>query len=348
MFPPLKFITFVVLRNLSILVKITTMKKSILFLSIIFTIFTNAQERELKLAADIWPLFTNVEGEKSILTDLVKEALSRMETNATIEMKEFSDVLSMINSGEFDGSPALWISDKRKEKYFFSEPYLYNQLILVGKKGSDVSASSFDELGGKKIGVIKNYAYGDLSQYKEVTFVSDISNQMNLENLLSNKIDYMLVDALLIQYMLKHQFNDVTQHLAIAQKPLLVKSLHFALGKNVENAEEILNEFDQKIEDMMADESFNRILELNWVKADVDGDGKMELVLGSNKAGTEAPQNIYGLMMDNSYKEKNGPARYYVDGKLYEDWDNVPKSYKLDLVEDTTPSEQDTYIRLDF
>ena len=53
-------------------------------------------------------------------------------------------------------------------------------------------------------------------------------------------------------------------------------------------------------------------------------------------------------MMDNSYKEKNGPKRYYIDGKLYEDWDNIPKSYKLDLVEDKTPSEEDTYIRLDF
>jgi len=52
--------------------------------------------------------------------------------------------------------------------------------------------------------------------------------------------------------------------------------------------------------------------------------------------------------MNNTYKEKNGPQRYYVDGKLYEDWDNIPKSYKLDLVEDKTPSEEDAYIRLDF
>lgn len=324
------------------------MKKSLFFLLTIFTFLGNAQQKELKLAADIWPLFTNVEGEKSILTDLVKEALSRMDINSSIEMKEFSDVLSQINNGEFDGSPALWISEERQEKYLFSEPYLYNQLILVGRKGSNVSANSFKELQGKKIGVIKNYAYGDFSQYGNISFVPDVSNQKNLENLLSDKIDYMLVDALLIQYMLKHQLNDVTQHLAIAQKPLLIKSLHMALGKNVDNAQEILDEFDKKIEEMMADESFNRILELNWVKADVDGDGKMELVLGSNKAGTEAPQNIYGLMMDNTYKEKNGPQRYYVDGVLYEDWDNVPKSYKLDLVEDTTPSEQDTYIRLDF
>ena len=324
------------------------MTKSILYLLLFINLSLYSQKAELKLAADAWPPFTNVKGEKSILTDLVSEALGRMNIGSTISIIEFNDVLIEIESGKFDGSPALWISDERKEKYFFSKPYLYNQLILVGKKGSDVSQTSFSQLNGKRIGVVDNYAYGNFGDNKKITIVSDVNNQKNLENLLSDKIDYMLVDALLIQYMLKYQLNDVTKHLAIGLNPLLVKPLHFALSKNLENAEEILDQFNEEIEDMIADESFNRILELNWIQADVDGDGVTELVLGSNMAGTAAPQNIYGLMMDNTYKEENGPKRYYIDGKLYEDWDNIPKSYKLDLVEDKTPSEEDTFIRLDF
>lgn len=324
------------------------MKKKLLLACALITLSISAQESALKLAADAWPLFTNVEGEKSILTDLVQEALRRVDVESSVDIIEFSDVLQKIETGEYDGSPALWISDKRQEKYLFSEPYLNNQLILVGKKGSDVSATSFQELKGKKIGVVDNYAYGDFGKNNDLVIIPDVSNQKNLENLLSDKIDYMLVDALLIQYMLKYQLNDVTAHLAIGQKPLLIKSLHLALGKDVENAQEILSSFNQEIHEMIADESYNRILELNWIEADVDGDGQMEMVLGSDNAGKTAPQNIYGLMMDNSYKEKNGPKRYYVDGKLYEDWDNVPKSYKLDLVEDTTPSLEDAQIRLNF
>ncbi|UCE94819.1 MAG: transporter substrate-binding domain-containing protein [Flavobacteriaceae bacterium] len=315
---------------------------------LLLTFVSYGQKQELKLGADVWPLFTNVEHEKSILTDLVREALSRSEISSTFEINEFTEVLKDIENGKLDGSPGLWISEARKEKYLFSKPYLYNQLILVGRRGSDVTAKSFSDLDGKRIGVINNYEYGDFDNSENLEIVPDVSNQKNLENLLSEKIDYMLVDALLIQYMLKHQLNDVTKHLAIGQSPLLVKSLHLALGKNVENAQAILNDFDKKIDEMLADESFNKILELNWVRADVDGDGKPELVLGSNMAGSSAPKNIYGIMMDESYKSNNGPQRYYVDGKLYEDWDNVPKSYKLDLVEDKTPSEQDTYIRLDF
>ena len=259
------------------------MKNLLLFLLISFTMNSYSQERELKLSADVWPLFTNVEGEKSILTDLVQEALSRMEVKSTIEITKFTDVVKGINSGKFDGSPAFWISDERQEKYLFSKPYLYNQLVLVGRKGSDVTATSFNDLNGKKIGVVDNYDYGDFDKNQDLIIVSDVSNQKNLENLLSDKIDYMLVDALLIQYMLKYQLNDVTQHLAIGQKPLLVKSLHVALHKNVDNAEEILNQFDEKIDEMIVDESFNRILELNWVKADVDGDGRLEIAANDHR-----------------------------------------------------------------
>jgi len=325
------------------------MKKTILYCFSFLTFFSYAQQQELKLAADVWPPFTNAEGEKSILSDLVQEALVGIQIESSMEIIDFAEVLDQVNSGKYDGSPGLWISPERQEKYFFSKPYLYNQLVLVGRKESDVSAVTFKELEGKKIGVINNYAYGNFENNEEIVIVPGISNQKNLENLLSEKIDYMLVDALLIQYMLKHQLNDVTLHLAIGQKPLLVKSLHLALGKKVENAEEILDRFDAQIEQMVADGSFNELLELNWIKADIDGDGNMELVLGSNMAGTSAPQNIYGLMMDSSFKnQKNGPTRYYIDGKLYEDWDNIPKSYKLDLVEDKTPSAEDAYIRLDF
>ena len=41
-------------------------------------------------------------------------------------------------------------------------------------------------------------------------------------------------------------------------------------------------------------------------------------------------------------------GHYYIDGKLYEDWDDIPKNYKLDLPTDTTPSEEDAKIKLQF
>ena len=85
--------------------------------------------------------------------------------------------------------------------------------------------------------------------------------------------------------------------------------------------------------------TYHDILELNWIQMDVDGDGNLELVLDGNNAGLESPTHTYGLFMDLSYNEKpEEPKRYFIDGKMYEDWENVPKSYKMVLPPDPIAS----------
>ena len=325
------------------------MKKLIIFSLTIISITCSAQTIEMKMAADIWPPFTNNEGEKSIASDLVNEALSRQNITTTTEMLLFDDVLSGLISGDYDGSAALWITEERKKHYLFSEPYLNNQLILVGVKGSDVSAISFDDLTGKRLGVIENYAYGDINATQHIIIVSGNGNQQNLERLLSGTIDYMLVDALIIQYLLKYQLNDVTKFLEIGQTPLLIKSLHLALRKDFPNAEQILSLFNDEIDNMLTDGTYHRILELDWIQMDIDGDGNLELVLDGDQAGEESPTYTYGLFMDLSYIEKTkSTERYFVNGHLYEDWDEVPKSYKIYLAPDPIPNPNDVKIRFSF
>lgn len=308
------------------------MNKILLLFFISFYLGGYSQTKELKLASDVWPPFTNIESKETFAIDLVDEALNRIGYTTEIEITEFESVLTGINSGDFDGSAALWISEERKKNYLFSEPYLHNQLILVGRSGSNVSPASYSELAGKRIGIVEYYAYGDEgTETQEVKFIQGINDQQNLERLLSEEIDYMLVDALLIQYMLKFQVNDVTEFLEIGQTPIVVKSLHFALGKDVPNAQQILSLFDKEIHKMIADGSYNEILELNWIQADIDGDGKMEIILDGDKAGKEAPGNVYGVHPSPATGQEDSTKRYYVNGMVYDGWKNIPQQYKTEF-----------------
>lgn len=325
------------------------MKKLLLLPLFIISLICSAQTTELKLASDVWPPFTNIEGEKSIATEIVYEALNRQNIEVATEMLLFDEVLPGINSGDYDGSAALWVTEERKKDFLFSDPYLNNQLILVGQKGSDVSASSFDDLTGKRLGVIENYAYGDINATQHIIIVPGNGNQQNLEKLLSGKIDYMLVDAIIIQYLLKYQLNDVTKFLEIGQTPLLLKTLHFALRKDLPNAEQIMASFNEEIDNMLVDGTYHKILDLNWIQMDIDGDGNLELVLDGDQAGEESPRYTYALFMDLSYVEKPKTSeRYFINGNLYEDWDNVPSSYKIYLPPDPIPNPNDVKIRLRF
>jgi len=288
-----------------------------------------AQVESLKLSSDVWPPFTDVENEKSIALDIVEEALESLNITSNFEIIDFGSVMDGIKSGEADGSAALWKDESREKFMAFSDPYLQNQLILVGRKGSNVAVSSIAELENKRIGVVENYAYGEeLKEGKNNEIVTGTSDQQNLERLISEEIDYFLVDALLIQYMLKYQLNDVREFLEIGETPLIVKTLHLAIRKDIPGTDQILAKFNEAIVTMMADGSYNEILELNWVQADVDGDGEVELVLAGSEAGTAAPDNSYNILY--SEQSKNAGA-YYVDGTKYKSWNDVPDSYKVDL-----------------
>ena len=307
------------------------MKNFLLVLLTIPSIFLYSQQQQIKLASDIYPPFTDVASEKGFALELVKEALKRGDVQTDQTITGFSEVMDGINTGVYDGSAALWKTEDRENYLLYSEPYLENRLVLVGRKGSDVSAKSLSELKDKRIAIISGYAYGT-SVYTslDVIIIPGKSHQENLEKLLTFKTDYMLVDELLISYLLNYQMNDISRFLEIGKEAFMVQPLHLAILKDKPDARKIIEDFNSNIKNMMADGTYNKILELNWIQSDVDGDGVHELVLLGDKAGTEAPANYYRLMTKTAMTENS--ERYYINGEVYEGWQVVPARYKTDII----------------
>lgn len=307
------------------------MKKMLLLFLSITCLFMYSQNQNIYLASDIWPPFSNVEGEKGFALELVKEALARGGIQMELTITGFDPVMEGIISGTYQGSPTLWKTQDRENYLLYSEPYLENRLILVGRKGSDVSAKSLSELKDKRIAIISGYAYGS-SVYTnlDAVLIPGKSDQGNLEKLLTFKTDYMLVDELLISYLLTYQLNDISRFLEIGKEVFLVQPLHFAILKNLPDAQKIIEDFNNNISKMMSDGTYNEILELNWIQSDIDGDGILELVLHGDSAGRDAPASYYKLMTETAMTE--GTERYYINGEIYNGWQVVPDKYKTDII----------------
>lgn len=307
------------------------MKIYLFLLGLILPSLCGAQGPVLKLASDVWPPFTNEEPHRAFALDLVNEALNRSGIESETAIVEFKEVVDGIRQGNFDGSAALWYTEDREELLLFSAPYLQNRLIVVGRQGEDVSMTSFDDLKGKRVAVVGSYAYGsDVEDAGDVELIQGDSDQQNLERLLKKEVDYMLVDALLMEYLLTHQRDEVMKYLQIGKTPLVKRSLHFAIRKDIQGAESIIKRFNQGVLRMISDGTYNKILQLNWIRADVDGDGKLELV-GGDHSGKAAPTSTYDVWFDNA-NPGSSMNRYYVNGQIYQGWDNVPQQYKVQPV----------------
>ena len=307
------------------------MKPAYFLLIILCALSVKAQEQDLVLVSSVWPPFADMEGQKSFAIEIVDEALNRSNIVSETVINEQGSALDLILDGTYSGSHTLWKTADRESYLYYSEPYLENRLVLLGRKGSDVSAGSLKDLKNKRVSIVSGYGYGSsIYTIPGVTILPGEDHQKNLEMLLEGKTDYMLVDELLIQFLLQYRFQEVKKYLEIGNQAMLVRTLHLAISKKHPNAEGILEAFNNSIHEMISDGTYNRILEINWIQHDVDGDGILELVMDGEHAGEDAPVNYYQVM--SNYGLVADADRYYINGVMYDNWNSVPAEFKKNLI----------------
>ena len=292
---------------------------------------------KLRILSASWPPFVDTEDNPRVAIDLVSQALARAGYIAVNDVGEIDTVLSELQAGSYDGSAALWRNEEREQYLLYSEPYLENRLLLVGKKGSDVSATSFAALAGKKIGIVQGYAYGpELDNAKEPTFVRQASTDENLRSLLHGEVDYVLTDALVIHQLAQHYPTQTRDKLELGTAVLIKRPLYLTLRKTLPDAERIMAAFNRQLEKMLQDGSFARAIHVDWIETDIDHDGITELVAANDQVGPEAPQSGYrvagpsgsGGPGTSDHDPAGGGGRFVVRGVAYDSWSAVPDEYK--------------------
>ncbi len=289
-----------------------------------------AQGRPLRLVSDAWPPFTAAVGEPRIAIDLVTRALERSGIKTTVKIVAPGALTAALEEGPFDGTAALWRSPQREEYMLYSEPFLENRLILIGRKGTDVSATELSALKGKRVAIVRAYEYGESVERDDgPVFIRGASDQKNLTALLSGDIDYMLVDDVIAKHLTNDYPKESKRLLTIGRHPLVIRPLHFAVRRDHPRAEQIIARFNREISEMMVDGSFHEILEVGWIRTDMDGDGQPELILAGKKAGSEPPTESYDWLTVRRPEAKKKP-KIMIEGVYYDNWDKVPAQYKVE------------------
>jgi ABC-type amino acid transport substrate-binding protein len=292
-----------------------------------------AQAPQLHLVSTAWPPFTNPPGQPRFALDLVNEALKRIDITAETTIVDEADFTTALLSGKFDGSAAAWKDAEREQVLVYSDPYLENRLILVGKRGSDVSATMLGALAGRRIALVGGYSYGDaVSKGSGPIFVASRSEEDSLAKLLANEADYTLMDELVVEYIVNNYGEQARERLQLGSTPLIIRSLHLALRRTRPGVEGLIKRFNTELGRMITDRTYHRLLQVDWILADVDGDGRRELVASTDQAGPTPPQRSYDLFIAPLPQLEAPPPptdrRFYFGGSIYENWASVPERYK--------------------
>ena len=286
--------------------------------------------RQLRLVSATWPLFADAPGKPRFAVDLVDVALERMGIGAQTVVMDESELSSALLSGGFDGSAAAWKDEAQESAMVYSRPYLENRLILVGRRGSDVSATSLAGLAGTRVALVSGHAYAEMAERTDgPVFVRSNSDEDSVARLLDGEVDYALMDDLVVQFLLGNHGVEARTRLAFGEAPLLTRSLHLAVRRSLPDAAAIVSRFNAEVRAMMADRTYHSLLMLDWIRTDVDGDGLVENLPHANRTGPDPPEHIYELFLSGGHSMEPGMAqRFYLDGNIYEDWSAVPVQYK--------------------
>ena len=298
-----------------------------------------AQTPSLRLVSTAWPPFTNPPGEAQFALDLVREALTRIGVTADTAIVDEERFTLALLAGDFDGSAAVWKDPERERVLEFSDPYLENRLILVGRRGSDVSAQTLAELSGRRVVVVGGYSYGEaVTNASGPVFVRSRGEEDSLVKLLANEADYTLMDELVVQYLMNNYPEEARTRLQVGSTPLVTRSLHLAIRRERPDASSLIKRFNAELRRMIGDRTYHRLLHVDWIQADVDGDGRPELLSRTDQAGPTPPARSYDLFVSTPEPAPSGgDTRFYFGGHIYENWASVPDRYKLSGADQPNP-----------
>ena len=100
------------------------------------------------------------------------------------------------------------------------------------------------------------------------------SEEDSLTRLLNGSVDYTLMDDLVVQYIVSNYPKESETKLQIGVTPLINRGLYLALRRTRPDAESIIKGFNAQLKGMIADGTYHRLLHVDWIQADLNGDGK--------------------------------------------------------------------------
>lgn len=234
---------------------------AVLFLFLV--IVAPLRAANLVVVSDTWPPYTDSDlPGNGLAINLVTTALKRAGYPVSVKFESWSRTMEGVNIGVYDVVGAMWYTDERAKAFVFSEPYLTNVVKVVRRRDRDFPFNSIADLGGKRIGVVKAYAYG--KNFDDVDFLTKIPANHVINNLLDvsqGKLDATLDDELVLRFGIKRYLGSLGKDLVILPKPVSSRGLRIAVSKENPDHQKIVADFNRAMAQMRNDGTYKQIVQ---------------------------------------------------------------------------------------
>lgn len=241
------------------------MKIKPILLSFIFAIIhcifpSKLYANNLSATQGSWPPYVFTDGQSGLSFDIVKAAFQSQGYEINLTVKPWLRSLKEVKLGSQDILVAAWWSRDRLKTLSFSTPYLLVELQLITLKESSFDYSDLNSLKGKKVGFIRNYAYGDeyyTSTHFERVYSSDLLT--SIKKLKAKRVDVIFADKRAAKFLMKREGINIDDFHFIKNSSV-IKPIHMAVSVHHPDRHMIMLNFLKGIHAIKTDGTYDKIL----------------------------------------------------------------------------------------
>lgn len=180
------------------------------------------------------------------LTEIVTAAFAQAGHRVAIEFVPWNRALEYGKAGRVDGLHGAWHSREREKWFIFSDPLPGNELIFYKRRGTQPEKfTSYEDLKPFTIGIVKAYRNPKAFEATDLYTDAAVSDQVNLRKLANGRIDLVLIDRAVAEYILATELTEYKDQLVALEPPLEHLPLYVMISRKVENRLEIANDFNR-------------------------------------------------------------------------------------------------------
>src|SRR5262249_29003781 len=122
------------------------------------------------------------------------------------------------------------------------------------------------------------------------------SEEESLTKVLHSEADYVLMDELVVDYLVKNYPEESKTRIEMGKAPILSRSLYFAIRRSRPDSEAIISRFNAQLKNMIMDRTYHKLLHVDWIRADIGETGLAAYIPASDYVGQKPPDHAYTLI----------------------------------------------------
>jgi len=222
------------------------------------------KENSIKLAYHDWsPYYGPDMPNRGLIAVIITKAFKRVGYNIKLEFLPPANLLDKLKIGRYDAGFAAYYSDQRAKDYIFSDPIgICSRVAFLKKKYLQINFKKLEDMKPYRIGVTRGYIYAvpEFDNAEYLNKIESASEEASIINLLKGRLDLVIIDKVVAQYLIDKKFMDNKNELDFLDFTDRKGDLFLIISKANTEAERIKKDFNYGLKQTKEDGTFAQIL----------------------------------------------------------------------------------------